>query len=172
MFLHQLITPIYKGKGSKCKAANYRPIALTSHIIKVFERIIRDKLVNYLEENQLISLNQHGFRRGRSCLSELLAHLQDILLNANNGEGTDTIYLDFGKAFDKVDHKLLLKKLERYGIKGKLLNWFKAFLSNRKQEVAVDGFKSFALAVLSGVPQGSVLGLYLFSSLLMILQTL
>ena len=62
MFLHQLITPIYKGKGSKCKAANYRPISLTSHIIKVFERIVRDKLVRYLEENQMISPNQHGFR--------------------------------------------------------------------------------------------------------------
>ena len=122
MYLHQLITPIYKGKGSKCKPANYRPISLTSHIIKVFERVVRNKLVAYLEENNLISENQHGFRKGRSCLSELLAHYEDILLNANSGNGTDTVYLDFAKAFDKVIHGLLLKKLEKVGIKGKLLN--------------------------------------------------
>ena len=162
MFLHQLITPLYKGKGSRCQAANYRPISLTSHVIKLFERVIRNKLVNFLEENYILNPNQHGFRRGRSCLSELLAHYEEILENANNGKGTDTVYLDFAKAFDKVDHCLLLKKLKAIGIKGKLFNWIKAFLSNRKQEVVVDGFKSFIFAVISGVVQGSVLGPILF----------
>ena len=162
MFLHQLVTPIYKGKGSRCKASSYRPISLTSHIIKIFERVIRNKLVKFLEDNNKLSSLQHGFRKGRSCLSELLAHYEEIMTNANQGKGTDTVYLDFAKAFDKVDHNILLKKLENIGIGGTLLRWIKAFLSNRQQEVVVDGFSSFIFIVISGIAQGSVLGPILF----------
>ena len=111
MFLHQLITPLYKGKGSKCDAVNYRPISLTSHIIKLFERVIRDKLVKFLEDNCLLSCNQHGFRKGRSCLTQLINHIDQILQNFLENKDTDSIYLDFAKAFDKVDHALLLSKL-------------------------------------------------------------
>ena len=90
-------------------AKNYRPIALTSNIIKIFERVIRFQLVHYLESNKLISENQHGFRKGHSCLSELLAHYHDIISNlAHDDADSDLIYLDFSKAFDKVDHDLLL----------------------------------------------------------------
>ena len=156
-----MISPIHK-KGSKAVPENYRPISLTSHVIKVFERIVRDKLVHYLETNHLICHNQHGFRKGRSCLSELLIHFDDILSNRNEGKDTDAIYLDFEKAFDKVDHDLLLKKLTSYGIKGKLHTWIKAFLLNRTQVVAVDGVKSYPTVVISGVPQGTVLGPILF----------
>ena len=159
---NQLITPVFK-KGSKFQPVNYRPIALTSNIIKIFERVIRSQLVEYLETNQLITNNQYGFRKGRSCVSELLAHYEDILSNINSrNAGTDVIYLDFSKAFDKVDHKLLLEKLTRYGIQGQLYDWIACFLSGRTQTVIVEGFKSYPILVISGVPQGTVLGPILF----------
>ena len=109
-FLTQLITPVFKN-GSCSDAGNYRPISLTSHLINIFERVVQRKLSAYLEENNLLNLNQHGFRRGFSCLSELLAHFNDVIGNMSNGWRTDTIYryLNFSKAFDKVDHNLLVK---------------------------------------------------------------
>nr|ADO22611.1 LIM class homeobox transcription factor Lmx [Mnemiopsis leidyi] len=157
----QFITLIFK-KGSKSDPANYRPVSLTSHVIKIFERIIRNTMVSYLEENYLLSYKQHGFRKGRSCLTQSLRHYDTILRNLNSGDETDVIYLDFSKAFVKVDHGLLLKKLKYYGIDGKLLAWIKEFLLNRRQIVTVNGIHSEPADVLSGVPQGTVLGPLLF----------
>ena len=158
----QMIIPVFK-KGSKMQPKNYRPIALTSNIIKIFERVIRSQLVDYIECNNLITENQHGFRKGHSCMSELLAHYQEVVSNlAYEDAGSDVIYLDFAKAFDKVDHDLLQKKLQCYGIRGKLFNWLSSFLSDRTQTVLVDCFKSYPAPVLSGVPQGTVLGPILF----------
>ena len=157
----QFIIPIHK-KESPAYASNYRPISLTSHIIKIFERILKKHLVQYLEENCILNTKQHGFRKGKSCLTQLLAHYDDLLSNALFENDTDVVYLDFAKAFDKIDHKLLLKKLSIYGISGNIFKWIENFLKDRHQSVALNGELSFISLVLSGVPQGSVLGPILF----------
>ena len=145
-----LITPIYKG-GSRCEAKNYRPITLTSHLIKVFERVVAKKILEYLESKGLLNPAQHTFRKGRSCLSQLLQHYQQVLNIMEHGDSADVIYLDFSKAFDKVDHKILIHKLSTVGIRGRLLSWIKSFLDSRTQIVTVDGWLSNEEAVVSCV---------------------
>ena len=161
LYKNQIITPVHK-KSSKAEPANYRPIALTSHIIKIFERIIRKHLVAHLEKNNLICKNQHGFRKHRSCLTQLLVHIDTIMQNLQHDMDTDVIYLDYAKAFDKVDHQILLKKMYAYSVRGKLLMWINSYLSNRQQTVVINGEHSKPAKVVSGVPQGTVLGPVMF----------
>ena len=155
------IIPSFKD-GSKSTAANYRPVALTSHLVKLFEKVVRAKIVKFMDDNNKFNDNQHGFRSGRSCLSELLAHYEEILEMLESGIPVDTIYLDFSKAFDKVDHQCLLQKLSATGIGGKLGRWIQSFLTERKQTVLANRHFSDEIDVVSGVPQGSVLGPLLF----------
>ena len=155
------VTPIFK-KGKKSAPGNYRPVSLTSVTCKVMESIIRDQLIGHFTRNALFTDCQHGFMNGRSCSTNLLAVL-DIWTSVIESEGSiDTVYLDFAKAFDTVPHERLLRKLKGYGIGGDLLEWTRDFLTGRQQRVIINSEKSGLGDVLSGIPQGSVLGPFLF----------
>ena len=130
------VTPIFK-KGDRNDPANYRPVSLTSQVCKVLESIVREKMFEHLKSNNLLSNEQHGFREGRSCLSNLLTTLEDWTSILDDGDCVDVAYLDFRKAFDLVSHNHLLLKLKKHRINGQILNWIKAFLENRKQRLVI-----------------------------------
>ena len=151
------ITPIFK-KNSRTNPANYRPISLTSVVCKMLEGLLRDHLMVHLSSHLLLSDHQYGFRKGRSCALQPIDVIDKWTKAIEEGDRVDVAYFDFAKAFDTVHTKGLLAKIQSYGIHGNILRWLTSFLTQRRQKVLVNGKSSGWCDVLSGVPQGSVLG--------------
>ena len=145
------IVPVFK-KGDKACIENYRPISLTCIVSKVFEKCIRDELLTHC--NELIHDTQHGFLSHKSCTSQILPFSHDISLGLNFCGLIDVVYFDFAKAFESVNHDIILHKLKyQFGIHGHMLKFIKEYLRGRKQRVLVNGKFSTTLDVKSGVPQ-------------------
>ena len=155
------ISPIFK-KGATTDPANYRPVSLTCTCCKLLEHIIDSQLMRHLSKFNIIADNQHAFRKKRSCETQLILTTHDLLQNLDKKIPTDVGVLDFSKAFDVIPHKRLLLKLDHYGIRNKTRDWIKSFLTNRSQRVMINGTASDWKPVLSGTPQGTVLGPHLF----------
>lgn len=156
------VTPVHKS-GRKDDANNYRPISLTSCVCKLMERFIHDWLIEFLNAFAPLNSSQHGFQRSQSCTTQLLEYVNDLTLALDGGLCVDVVYLDFSKAFDKVNHNLLIAKLADRAVPQRLIAWIQSFLTQRMQRVVLDAHFSDWTSVGSGVPQGSVLGPLLFN---------
>lgn len=160
---HAIVTPIYKGKNSDPQEfINYRPISLLPTLSKILEKVVQKQLYRYMTENKLLTNSQYGFRTNHSTEHATVEFVDRIAQSIDKGEIPFSIFIDLSKAFDTLDHQILLKKLDHYGIQGSQLSWFKNYLSDRTQSVKFNGEISPPLTMETGVPQGSVLGPLLF----------
>ena len=155
------VTPIYKS-GVFSEICNYRPISVLPAFSKIFEKLVYIQLFNYLNENSLLNEKQFGFRPGRSTELALVHFTGDILSCFDEGMHAAALFLDLSKAFDSIDHAILIQKLTYYGILGVELSWFKSYLNGRMQYVSFGGAMSEQKDLNYSVPQGSILGPLLF----------
>ena len=155
------ITPLYK-KGPKHDMNNFRPISKLNIFSKIFEKTMKIFLVDFLDHNNIIHKSQYGFQKGKSTQHALLRFSNMVYESIQDGKSVLSLFVDFSKAFDTVPHSILINKLSHYGIRGKILEWFTDYLSNRYQLTIYEHHASKQTIVTSGVPQGSVLGPILF----------
>lgn len=156
------ITPIFK-KGNKNECKNYRPVSVLPCLSKILESLIHDRLSEFLINNHIISDAQHGFQKQKSTTSAILTLTDDILKSFDNKNFTIALFLDLSKAFETVNHNILLTKLEHYGIRNTSLKWFTSYLENRQQVVKFNLEISSTKEITLSVPQGSLLGPALFN---------
>ena len=155
------VIPVYK-KGSQTNLCNYRPISLLSIFNKLLEKLMFKRLIDFLEKNNMFYDRQFGFRAKHSTDHAILSIIDKIQRAIDKSDFSCGIFLDFSKAFDTANHKILLKKVEYYGVRGIARNWFASYLYNRQQTVVINNTASDPQNITYGIPQGSVLGPLLF----------